>query len=475
MTKPFYHPVTPDIIDALVLIFTRERVQTSLLEREAVSTDASDATQYHATPDVVVFPLSTTEVMALVTLANEHRIPITPRGAGSGLAGGAIPIHQGIVVSFERMNRVIELDLKNLTLTVEPGVITSEINELLAPHRLFFAGYPMSLYRSMIGGNVATNAGGGKAIKYGVTGRYVLGLEVVTPTGERLHLGGKLRKNVTGYDLKQLIIGAEGTLGLITEITLHLSPLPKASITLMALYDQLDRAVLSVSAIIQQLGIVPTAVELMDQTAMTFVCNYLQEPYPLAAAKASLLIEVDGEDATVVASHVKQIVALCQTQGAYDVWSTKEEATQERMWKLRRSIAESLKQYSPEMSLEDMVLPIASIAPFVQFVQQLQESTGILMPTYGHAGDGNLHTTLLKPPTMDSATWQRVEHDILDQLYENVHALGGKISGEHGIGIKRKQSFTDLIDPAELAMMKAIKQVLDPNNILNPGKIFDIP
>ncbi len=466
--------VTTAVVEELVTIFGSERVHTSMAERLAVSTDASDATQYHATPDVVVFPVASSEVVALVLLANKYRIPITPRGAGSGLAGGAIPIHQGIVVSMEQMNRVIDLDLHNLTLTVEPGVITSEINELLAPHGLFFAGYPMSLYRSMIGGNVATNAGGGKAIKYGVTGRYVLGLEIVTPTGELVHLGGKLRKNVTGYDLKQLIIGAEGTLGLITQITLHLSPLPKASSTLMVLFDELDKAVSSVSAIIQQLGIVPTAIELIDQSAMTFVCDYLKEPYPLAQAKATLLIEVDGEDRSLVESHAQRIATLCQTRGAYDLWTTTEAATQEHMWKIRRSIAESLKQYSPEMSLEDMVLPMASIAAFVTYVQQIQQETSIMMPTYGHAGDGNLHTTLLKPPTMDSATWQRVEHEILDQLYDKVHELGGKISGEHGIGIKRKHSFTSSVNPAELTMMRVVKQALDPLNIMNPGKIFDL-
>jgi glycolate oxidase len=468
------HLVTPAIIQELIDIFTLDRVHTSMAERLAVSTDASDATQYHATPDVVVFPLSSSEVVALVKLANKYRIPITPRGAGSGLAGGAIPIHHGIVVSMERMNRVIDLDLNNLTLTVEPGVITSEINELLAPHGLFFAGYPMSLYRSMIGGNVATNAGGGKAIKYGVTGRYVLGLEVVTPTGDLVHLGGKLRKNVTGYDLKQLIIGAEGTLGLITQITIHLSPLPKASSTLMVLYNQLDKAVSSVSAIIQQLGIVPTAIELIDQTAMTFVCDYLQETYPLAQAKATLLIEVDGEDGSLVESHARRIATLCQARGAYDIWTTTDAATQERMWKIRRSIAESLKQVSPEMSLEDMVLPMASIASFVTYVQQLQQETSVMMPTYGHAGDGNLHTTLLKPPTMDSTTWQRVEREILDQLYAKVHALEGKISGEHGIGIKRKHSFTSSVHPAELSIMRLVKKAMDPLNIMNPGKIFDL-
>lgn len=470
-----YTKLTQQHLQELHTMVDPKRVITDAAVNAPFAHDQTAMSVYANNPEVVIYPVTTEEVQAIVRFANKYHIPITPRGAGSGLAGGAVPWHNGIVLAFEQMNQLLEIDTHNLTVTVEPGIITNVINQALEPHGLFFAGYPMSLQRCMIGGNVATNAGGGKAIKYGVTGRYVLGMDVVTPTGELLQLGGKLVKNVTGYDLKHLFIGSEGTLGIITKLTIQLSPIPKAASTMFVWFKQLQDAVQIVPAIMTTLGITPTAIELIDQTTMKLVCDATNESFYRPLAQATLLIEVDGVDQATTDQQLDHIATLCNEHGAIETFLAKEKQTQERLWALRRSVADTLKSISPEMSLEDMVLPIAAIKDYMPHVKRLEEKYNIFMPTYGHAGDGNLHTTLLKDPALSDSQWHTLEHQILTDLYDVVYQLGGKISGEHGIGIKRKSHLKHSIDPAELAMMKAIKQVLDPNNILNPGKIFDIP
>jgi glycolate oxidase len=470
-----YTKLTKEHIKQLQTIIDPKRVITDAKFTAPYAHDQTAMSVYANSPEVVIYPHTTKEVQVIVLFANEHRIAITPRGAGSGLAGGAVPWHNGIVLAFEQMNQLLEIDTQNLTVTVEPGMITNVINQALEPYGLYFAGYPMSLQRCMIGGNVATNAGGGKAIKYGVTGRYILGMQVVTPTGYILELGGKLVKNVTGYDLKHLFIGSEGTLGIITQLTIQLTPLPKAASAMFVWFKEVQDAVQIVPAIMTTLGITPTAIELIDQTTMKLVCDTLNESFYRPHAQATLLIEVDGVDQATTDQQLQHIEALCNEHGAIETFLAKEKQTQERLWALRRGIADSLKAISPEMSLEDMVLPIAAIKDYMPHVKRLEAKYNILMPTYGHAGDGNLHTTLLKDSALSDAQWHTLEHQILTDLYTVVHSLGGKISGEHGIGIKRKSHLKNAIDPAELALMKAIKQVLDPNNILNPGKIFDIP
>ena len=469
-----YQKLNPQLLDELKNLLQETQIVTSKESLVDHSFDQSAKTIYSQTPEVVVFPMTTDDVVKIVRFANQNNIPITPRGAGSGLAGGAVPLHKGIVLAFDKMNRLVEIDQKNLTVTVEPGIITNAINEALAPYGLYFAGYPMSLERCMIGGNIATNAGGGKAIKYGVTGRYIVGLEVVTATGEVLTLGGKLFKNVTGYDLKHLFIGSEGTLGIITKAIIQLSPLPKAASTMLVWFSHIRDAVQLVPSILTTLGITPTAIELIDQTAMKFVCEALNESFYRPLAEATLLIEVDGPSESITVQQIQQIEKLCQQHGAIDSMVASDALTRERIWKMRRSIAETLKHHSPEMSLEDMVLPIDAIPEYIPHVKRLEEMYDVLMPTYGHAGDGNLHTTLLKKTSLSDAEWHALEAILLEELYKVVHQLGGKISGEHGIGMKRKKYFTSLIDPAELEVMRNLKKMMDPNNILNPGKIFDI-
>ena len=429
---------------------------------------------YAHMPDAVVRPSSAEQIAEIMKLANRRHIPVTPRGAGSGLSGGAVPIYGGIVLLTDRMNRILEIDRENMMVVVEPGVVTNEINERLKEFGLFYAGYPMSLETCYIGGNVAENAGGGKAVKYGVTERYVTGLEVVTATGEIIELGGKLVKNVTGYNLIQLMVGSEGTLGVFTKIILKLLPLPKASVDLLCLFKTVDDAIVVVPKIITAGGIIPTAIEFMDQMSVRAACEYLNESIPYQQAGAMLLITVDGADVQQVQREYETIGEQCLAAGAIEVYVADNHTTSERIWSVRRNIAEAFKVISPHQSLEDIVVPIAKIAAVVAGLQEIMKKYDISIPCYGHAGDGNLHATPVMNPDWELARWQRTLPEILADIYRLTASLGGMISGEHGIGHKRKEFMPFVVDEACLEMIRVIKRGLDPNNILNPGKIVDV-
>ncbi|PIE36498.1 FAD-binding oxidoreductase [candidate division KSB3 bacterium] len=468
-----YNTITPGIIQELQQISGERYVVSGDPEQlERYGHDEIPGTKYAHTPDVVVKPGTTEEIAAIMQLANREQIPVTPRGAGSGLSGGAVPIYGGILLSIERLNKVVELDKANMTITVEAGMITSQINELLEEHNLFYAGYPMSLETCYIGGNVAENAGGGKAIKYGVTDRYVQGMEVVLPTGEIVQLGGKRVKDVTGYDLLHLMVGSEGTLGVFTNITLKLLPLPKAKVDLLVLFETIDEAMDMVPVIMTDTGIIPTAIEFMDKLSVQTTCQYLNEHLPYKKAGAMLLIEIDGADEAQVELQYETIGEACLKQGAIEVYVGDNYTTQERVWSVRRNIAEAFKVDCPVQSIEDIVVPFAQIPQLTRDVERLSEKYGVLIPTYGHAGDGNLHSTPVKPPEMSMEAWNEMLPNLLAELYECTAKLGGTISGEHGIGSKRKK-FMPLVMQSELIdLQKRLKLVFDPNNILNPGKIF---
>jgi glycolate oxidase len=425
-------------------------------------------------PEVVVKPGSAREIAEIVRLANERRIPVTPRGAGSGLSGGAVPLYGGILLSVERMNKILEVDLKNMVVVVEPGVVTNEINEKVKEYGLFFAGYPMSLESCFVGGNIAENAGGGKAVKYGVTERYILGLDVVTPTGEIITLGGKRVKDVTGYNLRMLMVGSEGTLGIITKAIIKLLPMPKAKVDLLALFPDVQTAIDVVPKIMTEGGIIPTAIEFMDQLSVHTSCDYLNEHIPYQQSGAMLLIEVDGTDEEVVEKEYDTIGNLCMANGAQEVYVADNYTTQERLWNVRRNIAEAFKIVSPHQSLEDIVVPTAQIPDLMPEIRRISEKYGVQIPCYGHAGDGNLHATLIKNPADSMAEWERKVPLALEELYIATRDLGGTISGEHGIGIKRKKYMPLVASEAELEFARRIKRAVDPNNILNPGKIFDV-
>ncbi|HEY9071324.1 MAG TPA: FAD-linked oxidase C-terminal domain-containing protein [Candidatus Ozemobacteraceae bacterium] len=428
----------------------------------------------HHLPEAVVRPANTEQVAAVMKFANREGIPVTPRGAGSGLSGGAVPVHGGIVMTFERMNRILEFDPANLTVTVQPGVVTNEINACVRDAGLFYAGYPMSLETCCIGGNVAENAGGGKAVKYGVTGRYVLGLEIVTPAGEIVKLGGKLMKDVTGYNLIPLLVGSEGTLAVFTSITLRLMPLPKANTDLLVLFRTPAEAIAVVPAIIAGGGIIPTAIEFMDRMSIEASCRYLNESLPWEAAGAMLLITLDGSDPAQVEREYEVVGERCLAGGAIEVYVADNATTSERVWKVRRNIAEAFKVRSPRQSLEDIVVPIAAIPAMVAAIEDLAREWNIEIPCYGHAGDGNLHATPVMNPAWSEAEWAERLPRILTRLYEITTGLGGTLSGEHGIGHKRKGYMPMVCSPAALELMRGVKRAWDPRNILNPGKIFDI-
>ena len=470
-----YNSVTSEIAAELKKIVGEKYVIFDDAEKlEAFSHDEVAEEEYAHMPEAAVRPGSAEEIAAVLKLANRQNIPVTPRGAGSGLSGGAVPLHGGVVLLTDRMNRILEIDRENMMIVVEPGVVTSEINDLVRENGLFYAGYPMSLETCYVGGNVAENAGGGKAVKYGVTGRYVTGLEVVTPTGEIIELGGKLVKDVTGYNMIQLMVGSEGTLGVFTKIILRLMPLPKASVDLLCLFKTAGEAIAAVPKIMTTGGVIPTAIEFMDQISVQASCEYLNESIPYEQAGAMLLITVDGPDVAQVESEYETIGEMCLEAGAIEVYVADNATTSERIWKIRRNIAEAFKVVSPHQSLEDIVVPIAAIPAMVDGLGELSGKHDVSIPCYGHAGDGNLHATPVMNPEWSVEKWHDALPGILTDLYKLTDRLEGTLSGEHGIGHKRKKYMPLCISPAGLDTMKAVKRAMDPNNILNPGKLFDL-
>lgn len=470
---PNYNPLTPHLIEQLRTIVGERNVIVDDPEKlDVYASDQISDKRYAHRPEAVVKPTSTQEVSAVMRLANENLIPVTPRGAGTGIAGGAVPMFGGIVLSLERMNRIIEVDVDNLVVVVEPGVVTNEINVATEEFGLFYAGYPMSLLSCFIGGNVATNAGGGKAVKYGVTNRYVLGLEVVLPNGEIVQLGGKRFKDVVGYNLVQLMVGSEGTLGVFTKIILKLIPLPKVTIDLLALFNTFDEAIAAIPGVMTHSGTLPTAIEFMSPFAVQASARYLNETLPLDKAGGLLLIEVDGSSEEELIPVYEAIGEGCEQGGAFQVYVAPNATTQERMWALRRNIAEALMTVSPIQTSEDVVVPISRIPDLMRALNEVGSRYDVLFPAYGHAGDGNVHVRIIKKPEMSLERWDEIKHALLVELFEAVAALGGTISGEHGIGMKKKEFVPMVLDENVLALSRGIRDVFDPNQIMNPGKVF---
>jgi len=468
-----YNKLTNEIVEELKkIVGTNNVIYDDPDALEAYSHDEVAEKHYAHMPEAVVKPSSAEEIARIMKLANKYKIPITPRGAGSGLSGGAVPVYGGIVLSVERMNRILEIDKENLVVVVEPGVVTNEINNAVKEYGLFYAGYPMSVETCYIGGNVAENAGGGRAVKYGVTGRYVIGLEVVTPTGDIVHLGGKVMKDVTGYDLIHLMVGSEGTLGIFTKIYLKLMPLPQAKVDLLVLFHDMDTAIKVVPKIMTFGRIIPTSIEFMDDLSFKAACKYLNEKIPFEEAGAMLLIELDGNNKTELEEQYEIIGNLCMENGAIEVYVADNATTSERIWRIRRNIAEAWKQFSPHQSLEDVVVPISEIPTFLKKIREISNKYRVPIPCYGHAGDGNIHATPIKPPELSMEEWHEKLEKLLEEMYVVVKELGGVISGEHGIGHKRKKYLPLVLEPAHIEMMRAIKKALDPDLILNPGKII---
>ena len=418
--------------------------------------------------DLVVLPASTEEVAAVARHCHEMRVPLVPRGGGTGYTGGAVPIAGGVVLSLERLARILEIDEENLLAVVEPNVVTATLQDAVERVGLFYPPDPASLKQSVIGGNVAECAGGPRAFKYGTTKRYVLGLEAVLPTGDVIHTGSKVVKNVVGYDLTQLLVGSEGTLAIITKIILRLVPKPPVQITLRASFPDVNHAVNAVSELLRR-RVVPAAIELIDGECLDAVARYLNERLAPPGTGALLLVEVDGIG-TGVADEADRVEEACLAAGGGDVLRAADPEAREGLWRVRREISPSLKTIAPFKINHDVVVPRGRIPQLFALVERLKREFNLTIPCFGHAGDGNIHVNVMVDPADPVAIARG--RDAERALFEGVVALEGSISGEHGIGFSKAPFIGLELSPVEIALMKRLKLAFDPHGVLNPGKIF---
>lgn len=464
---PTYNPVTSAVLDELSSILGEKNVTVDPDKLHMYSHDEVTESRYHHLPEVVVFPETAEQVAAVVKLANRELIPITPRGAGTGLACGAVPNCGGIVLSTERMNKILEINPDSMYMVAEAGVRTEDVQQTAKKHGLLYAGDPCSGDSCFIGGNVATNAGGNKAVKYGTTRHQVYSVEVVTPKGEITTLGARLNKCSTGYSLDQLIIGSEGTLGIITKVTLKLVPLPQYAADFLAVFPSTDAAIAFVG-IMAKAGITPTTVEFMDTVAIKCSAAFLNEKLPYDDGNY-LIIQIEAENEEKLEDIAVQLDELCTEHDATTLLMLNDSA---KIWKARKSFAEAVRHETLIHSNEDIVVPIDKLPEAMHHMAGICEKHGAAARTVSHAGDGNIHISILQGNVPDEQ-WVDVLHKIQHEIFDYVYPLGGKLSGEHGIGYKKKELMQTYTDPVELDMMRSIKLALDPNWILNPDKLFD--
>lgn len=458
---------TDSHLQALRAIFGESRVLWREHDLYSYAFDASFGTYK---PDAVVQPLTPIEVSELVRFANRELIPLTPRGHASCLSGGPLPVRGGVVVDLTKMNQKLIIDEEDLVAVVSPGVLTGQVHQAAESKGLMYPPDPSSSVISTIGGNLAENSGGPRGLKYGVTKDYVLGLEVVTPGGDIIRTGGRTVKNVTGYDLTKLIVGSEGTLGIITEATLRLIPKPLATETMMAVFDDLKACGQAISRILAS-GIVPAKIELMDQASILAVENY--EPCGLPQdARAIILIELDGHP-QAIASEMEVARQVCDRMGAREVKAAKSEEEQRELWHARKLVSPAIARIKPTKISEDICVPKSKIPEAFERLERIRDKYRLHMVLFGHAGDGNLHPNIMADKR-DAEEMKRVEQAV-GEIFEAALQLGGTLSGEHGIGTM-KAPFMELeLGAAGLEMMRKIKAAWDPNDIMNPGKIFPQP
>jgi len=461
-----YGRVTPRLLAELEAIVGAGNV---LSDEESIALHSKDETEdLSFPPEVVVRPGTTEDVSGIMKLATRERIPVTPRGAGTGLSGGALAVRGGICLSLERMNRIIEIDRENLMAVVEPGVITEVLQNEVEKLGLYYPPDPASRGSCMIGGNVAENAGGPHAVKYGVTKDWVTGLEAVLPDGTVFSTGGKLRKDVSGYNLTQLLVGSEGTLAIVTRIVLRLIPVPAHRRTMLACFDEVEAAAKAVVAIFDH-KVIPAAAEFMEGAAWRAGADRIGKHLVPADHAAYLLLEVDGSSEPVVEDEALRMGEACLELGAVDVLVADTPARQKEIWSVRRAIGEAVKKIAPYKE-EDTVVPRRQVPQLVEAVREIIDRYGLRAICYGHAGDGNVHVNILKDETGEA--WASHLDTAIREIFAKVTALGGKISGEHGIGWVQRNYMPIAHAPGELNLMRAIKRTFDPNDILNPGKIF---
>ena len=422
----------------------------------------------HQFPDLLIEAVSTEQVAAVLRYANERRLPVTPRGQGTGLVGAAVALHGGIMLSTARMNRILELDEDNLTLTVEPGVLLMEIAKFVEERDFFYPPDPGEKSAS-IGGNISTNAGGMRAVKYGVTRDYVRGLEVVLANGDVIEVGGKIVKNSSGYSIKDLIIGSEGTLGFVTKALLKLLPLPKKAISLLIPFADLATAIETVPVIIRS-KYIPTAIEYMEQPVILCAEQYLGKKFPDHSSDAYLLLTFDGNSREEVEAIYEKVAEICLQAGARDVLISDTDERQTSIWSARGAFLEAIKASTTEMEECDVVVPRNHVADFVKYTKEVEQKVGVRLSGFGHAGDGNLHVYVLRDD-LDSETYARKLSEAFDLLYAKAHELGGQVSGEHGIGFAKKEFLAESLGEVSMNLMRNIKRAFDPNGILNPGKV----
>jgi glycolate oxidase len=437
-----------------------------LQDLSARETYGTDGTKHTAPADLVVFPGSTQEVSQLARLCNDARVPLVARGAGTGYSGGAVPTRGGIVLSLERMDRILDIDQINLIARVQPNVITGDLQDAVEKVGLFYPPDPASLRQSALGGNVAECAGGPRAFKYGTTKRYVLALEAVLANGEIIHTGSKAVKNVVGYDLTHLLVGSEGTLAIITEITLRLIPKPPAHRTLLAEFADITHAIDAVTQLISR-RVVPAAVELVDARSLAALAEHAGRAMTTPGAGAVLIIEVDGSPESVD-PEMRLVEDACRAAEAILLKRAATDAERDDIWNLRRELSPALKKISNIKLNNDVVVPRGRIPELFALVKEIAEECGLPIASFGHAGDGNIHVNIMVP---DEDARSRGESAVR-RLFEGVVALEGSISGEHGIGFTKSAYLGIELSPEEIALMKRIKAAFDPNGILNPGKIF---
>lgn len=428
-------------------------------------------------PDVVVKPGSTEEVSRICRLADREKIPVTPRGGATGLCGGCVPTSGGIVLSLERINKIIEVDKRNQMIVAEAGVMLMDFYPRAEEEGLFFPPHPGD-ETAMIGGVIATNAGGSRAVKYGVVRNYVRGLEVVLASGAVVNLGGKLMKSSTGYNLLNLMIGSEGTLGVITRAIIQLMPSPQISRSLIIPYDELERAIDTVPEIMAK-KILPLAVEFIPKDVIRITEEFLRKRWPSTMGSTYLLIICDASTEDQMDRLSEQVADICMAKGALDVFVADSPAKQQEVLEIRSKIYEAIKAHTLEIL--DIAVPRAEIARHVRRVQEVSQKYAIWLPTFGHAADGNVHTHIMKAVYEDGrivplpeADWKEKLEHVRRELYRDCKERGGVISGEHGIGIVKKPYLSYVLDEESINLMKGIKRTFDPNNILNPGKIFDL-
>ena len=434
----------------------------------ALETYGADALKQASPPDIVVLPGSTQDVSAIARLCNDERVPIVVRGGGTGYTGGAVPTRGGLVMSLERLNRILEIDRLNLLARVQPNVITGDLQDAVERVGLFYPPDPASLRQSAIGGNVAECAGGPRAFKYGTTKRYVLALEAVLPTGEIIHTGSKAVKSVVGYDLTQLLVGSEGTLAIITEVILRLIPKPAARATLLAEFADITHGVNAVTGLIER-SVVPAAVEIVDAHSLKALAEHAGRPMASPGAGAVLIVEVDGT-AAAVGPELSLVEDACRAAGAIAIRRAASEAERDDIWQLRRELSAALRKMSTVKLNNDVVVPRGRVPELFALVERIQKTCGLPIASFGHAGDGNIHVNIMVPPGDDEAMGRARAAE--RSLFEGVVALEGSISGEHGIGFTKARYLGLELSPDAIALMKRVKAAFDPYGILNPGKIF---